>query len=451
MFAKTCRFFGSVTAALTLLALGACGGGGGGSNGAPPVDGSETCGVSAQKDWLRSYMLDQYLWSGASPNPQPADFGSLQSYFSALLSKGVGTVPADRWSYISDSASYNQYFEEGKTLGYGFAVNGLEQRLPLKLRYVEPQSPAAAQGLARGDVVLAINGRSSAALLASMDFSAISASTAGEQVTLQIAGAAGSRNVTLTSVTYPLTPMPVSRILTLANGGKAGYLLLKEFVTQAQTPLTDAFQAFRVAGASELILDLRYNGGGRISVANVLASLVAGRAHDGKVFTRLNFNAKQSSSNASYKLAAAATGFVRVMVLTGSRTCSASELVVNGLKPYVEVVTLGGQTCGKPVGFIPEESCGSTFSAVNFEVLNVRGEGGYYDGIAASCAVAEDFDKAFGDPTETLTAAALSYLQSGYCPALAATPSAAAKAAALWRRLRSSAPEPGEWRGMRGD
>lgn len=451
MFAKTCRVFGSVTAALTLLALGSCGGGGSGSNGAPPMDGSEMCGVSAQKDWLRSYMLDQYLWSGASPNPEPTGFDSLQSYFSTLLSKGAGTVPADRWSYITDSASYNQYFEEGKTLGYGVAVNGLEQRLPLKLRYVDPQSPAAAKGLARGDVILAINGRSSAALLASLDFSAIGASTTGEQVTLQIAGAAGPRNVTLTSATYPLTPVPVSRVLTLANGSKAGYLVLKEFVTQAQAPLVEAFQVFRAAGASELILDLRYNGGGRISVANVLASLVAGRAHDGKVFTRLNFNAKQSTNNSSYKLAATATGFARVMVLTGSRTCSASELIVNGLKPYVEVVMLGGQTCGKPVGFVPEESCGSTVSAVNFETLNALGQGGYYDGIAASCAVAEDFDKVFGDPTETLTAAALSYLQSGHCPALAATPSAAAKATALWRRVRSSAPEPGEWRGMRGD
>lgn len=256
--------------------------------------------------------------------------------------------------------------------------------------------------------------------------------------------------MTLSAATYPLTPVPVSHVLTLANGAKAGYLVLKEFVTQAQAPLAEAFQVFRAAGASELILDLRYNGGGRISVANVLASLVAGRAHDGKVFTRLNFNAKQSSSNSSYKLAATATGFARVMVLTGSRTCSASELIVNGLKPYVEVVTLGGQTCGKPVGFVPEKSCGSTVSAVNFETLNALGEGDYYDGIAASCAVAEDFDKVFGDPTETLTAAALSYLQSGHCPTLAATPSAATKATALWRRVRSSAPEPGEWRGMRG-
>ena len=450
LIAKAGRYFVCAVAALTLLALGACGGGGSG-NGAPPAGNPDDCSVSAQKDGLRSYMLDQYLWSGASPNPEPTGFVTLQSYFDALLFKGAASVPADRWSYISDSASYNQYFEEGKTLGYGFAVNGLEQRLPLKLRYVEPQSPAAAQGLARGDVVLAINGRSSAALLASLDFSAIGASTTGEQVTLQIAGAAGPRNVTLTSVTYPLTPMPVSRVLSLASGGKAGYLVLKDFVTQAEAPLADAFRAFRAAGASELILDLRYNGGGRISVANVLASLMAGRVHDGKVFTRLSFNVKQSSSNSSYKLAATATGFARVMVLTGSRTCSASELIVNGLRPYVEVVTLGGQTCGKPVGFIPEESCGNTISAVNFEALNARGEGGYYDGIAPSCAVAEDFDKAFGDPTETLTAAALSYLQSGHCPALATTPSAAAKATALWQRLRSSTPEPGEWRGMRSD
>lgn len=444
MCAKTCRSLGSLVAVAMLLVLGACGGGGGSA-------GPDACRVSAQKDWLRSYMLDQYLWSGASPNPEPTGFDSLQSYFAALLSKGAGGVPADRWSYISDSASYNQYFEAGTTLGYGFAVNGLEQRLPLKLRYVEPQSPAAAQGLARGDVVLAINGRSAAALLASLDFSAIGASTTGEQVTLQIASAAGPRNVTLTSATYPLTPVPVSRVLTLASGGKAGYLVLKDFVTQAEAPLADAFQAFRAAGASELILDLRYNGGGRGSTANVLASLVAGRAHDGKVFTRLNFNAKQSASNFSYKFAATATGFARVLVLTGSRTCSASELIVNGLRPYVEVVTLGAQTCGKPVGFVPEESCGSTISAVNFEAVNARGEGGYYDGIAANCPLAEDFDKAFGDPTETLTAAALSYLQNGRCTASAATPSAAVKAAALWHRVRSAPAEPGEWRGMRAD
>jgi len=449
LLGRAARCFAKATAALTLLALGACGDGDGA--GAPPGGGFDACGVSAQKDWLRSYMLDQYLWTGASPNPEPTGFELLQSYFSALLSTGVGAVPADRWSYITESASYNQYFEEGRTLGYGVAVNGLEQRLPLKLRYVEPQSAAAAQGLARGDVILSINGRPSAELLASLEFSALNASRTGEQVTLQIAGSAGARNVTLTAASYPLTPVPVSRVLSLVGDSKAGYLLLKDFVTQAEAPLVDAFDAFRAAGASELILDLRYNGGGLISVAKLLASLVAGSAHDGKVFTRLNFNAKQSARNSSYKIAAAVSGFTRVVVLTGSRTCSASELIVNGLRPYVEVVTLGGQTCGKPVGFVPVESCGSTVSAVNFEALNVRGEGGYYDGIAPTCALTEDFDKSFGDPTEILTSAALQYLQTGSCTEPAVGSSGAAKAAALWRRTRSAPAEPGEWRGMRAD
>lgn len=450
LLAKAGRPLVFTAAALSLLALGACGGGSS-SSGAASVAGPDQCSAPAQKDSLRSYMLDNYLWSGASPNPEPTGFDSLQSYFDALLFRGAAGVPADRWSYISESASYNQYFEDGKTLGYGVAVNGLEQLLPLKLRYVEPQSPAAAQGLARGDVVLAINGRPSAALLASLDFGALGASTTGEQVTLQIAGAAGPRNVTLTSAIYPLTPLPVSRVLDLANGGKAGYLVLKEFVTQAEVPLADAFAAFRAAGASELILDLRYNGGGRVSTANLLASLVAGKARNGKVFVRLNFNARQSASNFSYNFAAAETGFARVLVLTGSRTCSASELIVNGLRPYVDVVTLGGQTCGKPVGFVPEEVCDSTVSAVNFETLNVRGEGGYFDGLAPSCPVAEDFDKPFGDPSETLTAAALRYVQSGRCTPVAVNPSAAVKAAALWHRTRSAPVEPGEWRGMRGD
>jgi hypothetical protein len=449
LLGRAARFFANVTVAMTLLALGACGGGGGA--GAPSAGGPDACSLPAQKDWLRSYMQEQYLWTGSSPDPEPTGFDLLQNYFSALLSKGVGAVPADRWSYITESASYNRYFEEGKTLGYGVAVNGLEQQLPLKLRYVEPQSSAAAQGLARGDVILSINGRPSAELLASLEFGALSASTTGEQVTLQIVGAAGLREVTLTSAFYPLTPVPVWRVLSVAGDGKVGYLLLKDFVTQAETALVDAFDAFRAAGANELILDLRYNGGGLISVANVLASLVAGSAHDGKVFTRLSFNAKQSASNTSYKFAAAATGFARVLVLTGSRTCSASELIVNGLRPYVEVVMLGGQTCGKPVGFVPAEACGSTVSAVNFETLNAHGEGGYYDGIAPQCAVTEDFDKPFGDPTETLTAAALRYLQSGRCAAPAVTPSGAAKAAALWRRARSAPAEPGEWRGMRAD
>jgi hypothetical protein len=143
-----------------------------------------------------------------------------------------------------------------------------------------------------------------------------------------------------------------------------------------------------------------------------------------------------------------------VVVLTGARTCSASELVVNGLKPYVQVVTVGGQTCGKPFGFVPVTSCSSTFSAVNFESFNALGEGRYYNGIPATCAATDDFNGQLGDPAETLTSAASSYLQTGACPTVAAHPtllSARTHALPTTQRPSVAVPEPGERRGMWAD
>jgi hypothetical protein len=129
-------------------------------------------------------------------------------------------------------------------------------------------------------------------------------------------------------------------------------------------------------------------------------------------------------------------------------------LVVNGLKPYVQVVTVGGQTCGKPFGFVPITSCSSTFSAVNFEAFNAKGEGRYYNGINATCAATDDFNGQLGDPTEALTAVASRYLQNGLCPTAAARPSvlsARTSARTAVYAPSSNAPEPGERRGMWAD
>jgi hypothetical protein len=374
----------------------------------------------------------------------------VQNYLDALRYQGSGAVPADHWSYISDSVSYSQFFEEGKTLGYGIFVNGLELELPLKVRFVELQSPAFTQGLRRGDVILSVNGRPASDLIAANDFSALNPANAGDTLALEISNSTGARAVTLTATNYTLTPVSESRVLTLPNGKKAGYLLLKDFITQAEAPMTTAFNEFLAVGSTELILDLRYNGGGRISTANVLASLVAGRAQSGKLFTRLNYSAKQASNNASYTLSSAGTGFTRVVVITGERTCSASELIVNGLKPYMQVVTIGAQTCGKPFGFSPTSTCGNTISAVNFEAFNSLGEGRYYNGIAANCAATDQFSGQLGDPLEALTATATSYLQNESCPIAAVTATSPTKLA-VSRRAKGIEPEPGERRGMWAD
>ena len=441
------RGWRGMVAAVMVILLTACGGG----------SGDDACSVPAQRNWLRGYMLDWYYWTGLSPNPEPEAYGSVQQYFDALRFAGSASVPRDRWSYISDSASYTQFFTEGKTLGYGLFVNGVESRAlyeagqpfgALKVRFVEAQSPAAGV-LLRGDTIVSLNGRSAAELVAANDFSALSPSSEGQVLNAVIDFGSGPTPVTLAAATYSLTPVTATEVIDLGNGQRAGYLVLKDFVTQAEAPLADAFTAFRTQGATELILDLRYNGGGRVSTSAMLASLVAGVANNNAAFTTLRYNSRHPSANFTYNFAATAPGFSRVVVLTGSRTCSASELVVNGLKPYVNVVTLGDTTCGKPFGFSPATYCSSTYSAVNFESVNALGLGQYYDGIAATCAAADDFSGVLGAPTEKLLAAATGYLQTGTCPVV--TASERPRALSISRRLRALGTEPGERQGMWAD
>jgi len=255
----------------------------------------------------------------------------------------------------------------------------------------------------------------------------------------------------VTAATYSLTPVTGVSVLSLPGGAKAGYLSLKDFIPGAEAPLKSAFANFASQGASELILDLRYNGGGRISTSTLLASLVAGVTRNGLDFALLNFNSRHQADNYAFKLGGVSNlGYSRVVVLTGSRTCSASELIVNGLKPYVNVVTLGNTTCGKPVGFSPRDNCGSTYSAVNFESLNANGQGRYYDGISATCAAADDFSGVLGEASEKLTAAALGYLQTGSCP-VAVAPGPQSRALGLPRATNRPTTEPGERQGMWAD
>jgi hypothetical protein len=105
-------------------------------------------------------------------------------------------------------------------------------------------------------------------------------------------------------------------------------------------------------------------------------------------------------------------------VLTGAGTCGVAEQFVNGLSPYVTVVTVGAATCGKPFGSVPVSNCGTTYSIVNFEVTNGSGQGRYYGGLAPTCAVSEDYAAgAQGSDADPLMIAAEGYADTGACPA----------------------------------
>lgn len=429
--------------AALLATLAGCGGGGGdaaqipgGGTPSDPVAVAPGCSVDEQKVQLRDYFAAQYFWSTWSAKPDVSAASTVEGYLEALRYAGGDAIPGeatvarwprDRWTGFQPTEAFNRVYADGESLGYGVAVAGQEvlgqSDRPLYVRYVEPASPAGLIGIRRGDQILALNGRPAPEIIASDDFSALTAKAVGETLGLRLRTAAGlERSVSLRSAVYPLRPVDGKSLLPPSGGRQVGYLYVHQMIDQAVPRLIEAFNDFRVAGVSELVLDLRYNGGGLVSVGRDLASLMAGSTVVGQPYAKLVYNRQQSGSDATYAFgpSEAALDLKRVYVLAGRRTCSASEQVVNGLRGVgVEVVLIGETTCGKPVGWVPRNQCGNTYSIVNFESLNARGQGRYFEGFAPTCAVAENWREATGSTADPLTAAALSHAQTGRCPALA--------------------------------
>ena len=229
---------------------------------------------------------------------------------------------------------------------------------------------------------------------------------------------------------------PVKNVKVIETAsGKVGYLTFETHNGVSEKQLVDAFTTFKQEGVTDLVLDMRYNGGGLLYVASQLAYMIAGpQTTSGKVFERLQYNSKLGSSNpimfrntaygfSSPDPIAAGTplpylGLQRVTVLSTNGTCSASESVINGLRGAdIEVIQIGGATCGKPYGFSPVPNCGTTYFSIEFKGVNNKGFGDYADGFAPTCQVSDDLSRPVGDPAEGLLAAALAYRTNRSCPA----------------------------------
>jgi hypothetical protein len=240
------------------------------------------------------------------------------------------------------------------------------------------------------------------------------------------------------------TPVPVSSVVQ-TPAGKVGYLLFNDHILTAEDALVSAIEQMRVANVGDLVLDLRYNGGGYLFLASQLAYMIAGPSRSlGQTFEKIQFNDKHTSIDPVTKQALTPVPFLsttragaplpalnlaRVYVLTGGTTCSASESIINGLRGVgVQVVQIGSTTCGKPYGFYPEDNCGTTYFTIQFKGVNAAGEGDYSDGFSPSnspgirgvslpgCSVADDFSYALGDQNERLFKTALEQRQGLTCP-----------------------------------
>ncbi len=428
---KNCKRPGVKAALLccvSSLLLAACGGGGttatpATSSTAPTALASGypnspvTCSTSDQRDWLRDYMNDRYFWYDRQGVPNAAA-ASMNDYLSSLLFK-----PVDRYSFAESTAAANQFFEQGTRTGYGYALAWSDSaQTVLKVRLIEPLGPLGlGKLLKRGDTIISIDGFSPAQIVAGQ---AGPVTAEGVQRAFLVKDDAGTqRSFSVASVKFALSPVINSQVLTAPNGDRVGYLMYQEFISTGAPALGTAFDSFRNAGVKHLILDFRYNSGGSTAQARNLASLVGGADVVGKVFAQFRFSAKYSADNFSQTFrfadlpALPLEGIDKVMVITSASTASASELVINSLRPFKNVVTIGSTTFGKPFAFLPIEACGTTYNAVNLEVANAVGFADYSAGFAPACAVSDDLTRQLGDPLELRTAAALGYVATGQCPA----------------------------------
>lgn len=412
---------------LPLLAAALAGCQGGGVD--DPVGAPPGCAVTERQAWLGAYLDEWYFWTALAPRPDPGAFSSVGGFFLARLYTGNDPrFPADRWSRSEPTESFVRFYGEGATLGYGVSVNGLEAvdrpGTPLQVRYVEPQSDAALQGVRRGDTLVSIGGRPAAELVAANDFAALVAQQAGDRIDLVLRDGAGvERALALTATVFRLTPVAGAAVHTSPGGRRLGYVMVKDMVVQAQDELQSAFAGLRAQAVQDLVLDLRYNGGGLVSIGALVASYVAGTASAGRTYASLVYNDRRSANDQRYDFGdpPGSLGLSRVFVLAGARTCSASEQVINGLRGAgVQVIVVGDATCGKPVGSLPrDDACGTTYSVVNFESLNARGEGRWFDGFDATCAVAEDWSAPQGAAQDPLVAVAAHWADTGACASTA--------------------------------
>jgi hypothetical protein len=388
--------------------------------------------------FLRGWTDATYLWYNEIPaTVHMADYTNTLDYFDALKTQALTASGKlkDRFHFTYTTAEWDALSNASQDTGYGltWSVNSTTAPRTWIAAIVEPGSPAAAAGIQRGDLLTAVDGidfinttdKAQVALLND----GLSPETAGERHTLTIRRGDTTTDVALTSAV--VTTTPVKNVKTIDTPtGKVGYLSFEDHNGVSELQLVNAFTTLKNQGVTDLVLDMRYNGGGLLYIASELAYMVAGPASNGKTFERALYNDKTAPDapipfrNTAYGFSAPRNmalpylGLKRVTVLATSDTCSASEAVINGLRGVdVQVDLIGGTTCGKPYGFTPMDNCGTTYFTIQFQGANAKGFSDFADGFAPTCAVSDDMAHALGDPAEGMLAAALSYRATNACPA----------------------------------
>lgn len=420
---------------LATCMLAACGGEGEDASRTTSASGvvdvqSQPCALAERQKWALDQLDRWYLYPALiDRDVEPAAHDSLSGYVDALLEPARAAGVDRQFSFVTAIEDENDFFLRGKMTGYGVSL-ALSPSGGLFIRDRHEGSPADEAGLERGDQILAI-GLDPLRLQSIIDLAkggdqavaaAMGDTREGTKRWLRIATAASAyENIVLLELeqaSYTLLPVSPEfgvRII----GGTIGYLNLRTFIDPAGRPVRDAFEQFRNAGVDRLVIDLRYNRGGLVRIADYLGDLMgAGRAN--QVFSYTTFRPEQSVRNSTQFFQPQPQSIAprKIAFITTADTASASEIVMNAMHPYVQDSAMVGlDTLGKPVGqvAIDNAACGDRFRIVAFATQNVRRQGDYFDGMSPlmplHCIIGDDWQGAMGDADELMTATAIDWME----------------------------------------
>jgi carboxyl-terminal processing protease len=382
----------------------------------PPVIIDNTLTDAMARDSLYFLMKQWYYWYDLMPAVTKENYSDPYDLMDAMRYKEF-----DKWSFVAD---YNEFIAEmqGEFVGHGIRI-GIDDALKARIAMIYTQSPLYAEGVRRGWIIKSINGYDIAQIIVDGDAVAyndvLGPGTAGITNTFVFIKPDGTE-VEISSIkkSFTINSVLLYDTLNLSNGKSTGLLVFESFIQPSPEELEVAFEYFKSCNINDLILDLRYNSGGYLYVATNLASYIAGNTLAGNksIFAVLKYNDKNQKYNESYpfELTDWPLSLNRLVVITSRLTASASEAVMNGLKPYMEVVSIGDTTSGKPVG-MNGWSVGEKyfFWPVTFKMVNNNNEGDYFDGIAPGKTVADDITHDFNDRSELCLKEAIHYLETG--------------------------------------
>ena len=390
----------------------------------PPAN----CTTTSQNLWVRDQLSTYYYWYQFLPSGvNPAGYNSPEAYLEAVRYRPID----NSFSFIASAASSDAFYSDSQFIGYGFGNQ--TSSTEIRVLQVYDDSPASEAGLSRGDRIVTVNGRSIPSMVNDGTIgSAFGAAEVGVATSIEwetLAGARRSARMVKRLVTIPTVSL--TSVVEL-DGRKVGYLFFRNFVQPSVAALTDAFTALKAAGATELVLDLRYNGGGLVDVAVHLASLIGGSRTDGQVMLNYVHNDKVGpvlDKTTRFTSPEQTLNLQRLVVITTRGSASASELVINSLRAYIPVTIIGDSTYGKPVGQYGLRFCEKILYPVAFSIRNANNEGDFFDGLAVDCAAGDDYTHQLGDSAEASLNEALTFIRTGACSARSAE--ARARAARL--------------------